>query len=449
MAATTAGASTEIRNRRVALVVLCLGVLMIQADTSVVNLAVHAIGVALHAPLATLQWTVDGYNLTYTLFLMSGGTLADLYGRRQMLRLGAGLFTLGAAVSGLAPDAAMLVSGRVVAGLGAALLVPSSLALIRVIWTDSRERAHAIGIWAGMNGAAFVFGPTLGGLLIAVSGWRSVFLLIIPIGLAVWILAPRIPESADPLGRRLDLPGQLLAGLGLGGLALAAIGHGELAVVSAIVGGICVGGFVWVEHRAGDGAMMPLMVFRHRALIGAITVAAAMTFGMYGVLFLLPLMWLRFHVLDVAQAGAALMPMSIAFVALSHRSGAWSHRVGARAMMASGMALIGVGITILALTDAGRPLALAELGLLLTGIGMALNTGPLLAVAVAAVEPSRAGTASALVNTARMVGATFGVAVLGAVYAKVGNSAGFALAMCLGGLAAFLGVVLAVKSIHV
>ncbi|OIQ69383.1 multidrug resistance protein Stp [mine drainage metagenome] len=166
---------------------------------------------------------------------------------------------------------------------------------------------------------------------------------------------------------------------------------------------------------------------------------------MYGVLFLLPLSWQRMGVLDATGAGLAFLPMSLAFVALSHRSGPWSRRFGARRLMVGGMALIGAGIGVLAFSHAGQSLWLAEVGLFLTGVGMALNTGPVLATAVAAVEPTRAGTASAMVNTARMAGATLGVGVLGHVFAA-GSSvfAGFSAAMALGGVVVGIGALPAI-----
>ena len=431
-------------DRRVILFILCLAVLIAQVDTSVVNLAVHAIGMGLHAPLPALQWVVDAYNLSYAALLMTGGTLADLLGRRRVLRAGAAVFVLGSLLAGLAPHVAALIAGRVLAGIGAALLLPASLALIRVIWSDSHERAHAVGVWAGTNGAALAIGPTLGGWLIQTAGWRSVFLLIVPIGLAVWAWAPHaIPESRDAQGRRVDLPGQLLGGLALTALAVAAIAHRLLwpAAAVALLAALL---FVRAERRAGTAAMIPLPLLRNARLVVANGVAMAMTFGMYGVLFLLPLVWQRGGVLDAGSAGLALLPMSLAFVALSHRSGPWSVRFGARRLMAGGMTLIGAGIAVLAATRAGQPLRLAETGLFLTGVGMALNTGPVLAAAVATVEPARAGTASAMVNTARMIGATLGVGVLGSVFAA-GDSvrAGFTAAMGIGTMAVFAGAALA------
>ncbi|MBN2693012.1 MAG: MFS transporter [Burkholderiaceae bacterium] len=430
-------------DRRVILFILCLAVLIAQVDTSVVNLAVHAIGVGLHAPLSALQWVVDGYNLSYAALLMTGGTLADLLGRRRVLQAGAAVFVLGSLLAGLAPNITALIAGRVLAGIGAALLLPASLALIRVIWADPHERAHAIGVWAGTNGAALAIGPTLGGWLIQTAGWRSVFLLIVPIGLAVLWWVPRaIPESRDAQGRHVDLPGQLFGGLLLAALAVAAIVQRFMlpAVGVALLAALL---FVRTERRAGAAAMIPLPLLGNARLAAVNGVAMAMTFGMYGVLFLLPLSWLRGGVLDATGAGLALLPMSLAFVALSHRSGPWSKRFGARRLMVGGMALIGAGIGVLAFSHAGQSLWLAEVGLFLTGVGMALNTGPVLASAVVAVEPARAGTASAMINTARMVGATLGVGVLGSVFAAGGSVvAGFAAAMAIGAAVVFAGALL-------
>ncbi|MHB1667252.1 MFS transporter, partial [Thiomonas sp.] len=433
-------------DRRVILFILCLAVLIAQVDTSVVNLAVHAIGVGLHAPLPALQWVVDGYNLSYAALLMSGGTLADLLGRRRVLQAGAAVFVLGSLLAGLAPNITALIAGRVLAGIGAAMLLPASLALIRVIWSDPHERAHAIGIWAGTNGAALAIGPTLGGWLIQTVGWRSVFLLIVPIGLAVLWWAPRaIPESRDAQGRRVDLPGQLFGGLALTGLAVAAIVHQATlpAIAVALIAALL---FVRAERRAGAGAMIPLPLLRNRRLNVNNAVMMTMTFSMYGVLFLLPLSWLRTGALNAFEAGLALLPMSLTYVALSHYSGAWSARFGVRLLITVGMVMIGTGLMALACTRAGQPLWLAELALFATGVGVALGTAPLLATAVAAVEPARAGTASAMVNTARMIGATLGVGVLGSVFAAQGSAAaGFGVAMAIGAAVALAGALLAVS----
>lgn len=432
--------------RRWILLVLCLGVVLIQIDTSLVNLAAPLIGKHLHVSLSVLQWTVDGYNLAYAMLLMTGGTLADLFGRRRVFLSGIGLFIVGSISCALARGSMTLIAGRLASGIGAAMLVPASLALLRMVWDEPRERAHAVGIFAGMNGLAFALGPPLGGLLAWLAGWRSIFWLAVPTGLVVlWLGACKMPESRDTGARGLDIPGQLLMASALAALVIAVIERGEMVVVCACVGVPAFAAFLWREKRAGYAAMVPLALFGNRHLVAALCVAGAMTFGMYGVIFLVPMTWIGSGVMNVLQAGLLLLPMALSFAIVSRWSGALTQRFGARAMMAVGMAMIGLGLAILAASGAAQPLWLAEAGLLATGLGMALNTGPLLNVAISAVEPTRAGTASALVNSGRMVGATLGVAVLGSIYA----THGFAWAMGIGSMVVWLGALLAFTLIRI
>lgn len=443
-------ASSSSRTRHAAiLLLLSLVVLIAQIDTSVVNLAVHSIGHALRAPIAALQWVLDGYNLSYATLLLTGGTVADLFGRVRILRLGTAAFVAGSLLAGLAPHVAVLIAGRVIAGIGAALMLPSSLALIRVIWPDPYERAHTLGIWAGVNGAALALGPTLGGGLIQVAGWRSVFLLIVPIAAMLWWWAPRvIPESSDPQSRSVDLPGQVLGAFALAALATATIMH-RLLLPSLIAAGVAIAIFLWVESRAGSRAMMPLPLLRNGRFMVINATTMTMTFAMYGILFLLPLTWQRSGAMSVGAAGLALLPMSLSYLALSHRSGAWVKRYGAQRLIVYGMLAIVAGIALLASTSTGLPLWRAEVGLLFTGVGMALNTAPLLGAAVAAVHVERAGTASAMINTARMIGATLGVAVLGSAFSTASSlSMGFRVAMVVGLGVVLLGALLAQWGLH-
>jgi MFS transporter, DHA2 family, methylenomycin A resistance protein len=449
-------ATPAAQRRGPVLLTLCLGVLIAQLDTSVVNLALRPIGEGLRVGTAVLQWVVDGYNLAYAIFLLTGGLLADLYGRRWIFTVGVAVFSAGCLVCGLAPGAAVLVLGRVVAGLGSALLLPASLAILRVVWTDPVERGRALGIWAGCNGLAFATGPTLGGLLIEGFGWRSVFLIVLPFGGLAFLLAWRmVPESADPQERRFDLAGQMLGAAALGGLALAAIeGRGAprlllvvlpVAVAAAVL-------FLVVERRQGEAALVPLALFRQPPFAGAVAATASMTFGMYGLLFLLPLSWQTGGagtVLTPVEAGLALLPMALVFVLVSRRSGALAERFGARVATAGGTAMIGLGLLAVALGTAGRPMWLAQAGLLLTGLGMGTNTGPLMGVAVASVPAARSGTAAALINVARMVGATLGVALLGALYAMSGGGAsGLSLALLAGGVVQLAGAAVAWTTVH-
>jgi EmrB/QacA subfamily drug resistance transporter len=438
--------------RSLVLATLCLGVLVAQIDTSVVNLALRPIGDALGVGVGSLQWTVDAYNLAYALFLLTGGLLGDLLGRRRIFIVGVVVFSLGCLVCGLAPDAVVLVLGRVLAGLGAALLIPASLAILRVVWPEPVARGRALGVWAGCNGLAFAIGPILGGVLIETLGWRSVFLIAIPPAALACLLAWRVvPESADPQHRSFDARGQLLAALALGAFAFAAI-EGRLApwlmVVAVPVAVFASVWFVRVERLQGDAALVPLDLFGIRAFRGACIATAAMTFGMYGLLFLVPLSWQAragsAAALQPLEAGLALLPMAIAFVLFSRRSGPLVERFGARIAIAGGTGLIGLGLLTLASTQAARPMWLAQIGLVAAGVGMGINTGPLMGVAVAAVRAARSGTASSLINVARLVGATLGVAVLGALYARLGGGrAGLGVAMATGGLVQLAGATVA------
>jgi MFS transporter, DHA2 family, methylenomycin A resistance protein len=318
-------------------------------------------------------------------------------------------------------------------------MAPASLAIIRVVWPNEKERGKALGIWAACNGLAFVIGPTLGGLLIDRFGWRSIFLVVVPLGLAALVLAlPSIPQSSDPQDRQFDAPAQVLGALALGGLAVAAIeSHGATVIAAAAfaVAALAAALFIKVEAKRGAGALVPPDMFRAREFRGAVAATAGMTFGMYGVLFLLPLTWQSDGHLDPVSAGIALMPMALVFVIVSPFSGFLTAKLGARVMTGGGVAVIGCGLLVIGITAHLASILVAEIGLALTGFGMGLATGPLMGAAVGAVAAARSGTAAALINVARMAGATIGVAVLGAVFAMAdGGPQGLRRAMLLGGL---------------
>ena len=435
------------------LVATCLGVLVAQIDTSVVNLATHAIGEAFRAGVAPLQWVLDAYNLVYATLLLSAGLVADIYGRRLAFAIGSIVMAAGSLACAFAPDIGVLVAARALTGVGAALLLPSSLAIIRVVWPDEAARGRVLGIWASCNGLAFAIGPTLGGLLIEGFGWRSVFLVVVPLAAAAFALAcTAVPESADPQDRRLDLPGLALGMLALGGLAFAAIGSHEGGagwIVGLVLAVPALPLFLRAERRRGRAGLVPLELFRTPAFSGAIAATAAMTFGMYGLIFLLPLVWQHDGHLSAHAAGLALMPVSLVFFVVSTQSGRLAQRIGRRAMTAGGTALIGGGLLIVAAAHGGSPMWLAQCGLVLAGLGMGLNTGPLFGIAVGTVPRERSGTASALINVARMTGATLGVALLGAVFALFHDTAaGMSAALLIGGIAQLCGAAVAFATVR-
>ncbi|MBB3287095.1 MULTISPECIES: MFS transporter [unclassified Rhizobium] len=431
------------------LIVLCLGVIVAQVDTSVVNLAIQPIGKSLAASVTQLQWVVDAYNLVYAALLITGGLLADLYGRRLTFIIGCIIFTIASLGCALAPAIAILIGARAVTGCGSALLIPASLSLIRVIYPDEKVRGRALGIWAGCNGMSLAIGPSLGGYLIHSFGWRAVFLVVVPIGVMAAIGALLwVPESAGRKGRSFDALGQILGVVSLGAITLAAIESSHLPLLWTILlascGLVLLSFFVVVERRLDQRALVPVPMFSNRRFSGAMVGTAAMTFGMYGTLFLFPLTSLSLDRLDPTDVGLALLPMALSFVGISPFSGSLSENFGKQRTTTLGLAVMGLGNMLLGIAFTENLLIAEEFGLLLTGIGMGLATGPLTAVAVSSVGSERAGTASALINVARMVGATIGVASLGSVFACFHEpQLGFITAMLCGGVTQLLGSVAA------
>ncbi|HET6308586.1 MAG TPA: MFS transporter [Rhodopila sp.] len=440
--------------RPLILLSLCLAVLVVQVDTSVANLALSRIGTAFHAPITALQWVLDAYSLAYAALLLSGGLCADLFGRRRVFQAGGAIIILSSLACALAPTIATLIAARAIMGVGAALLLPASLAILRTVWHDPAERRHALGIWASCNGLAFVIGPTLGGMLIDRFGWQSVFLVAVPLAIAAWVVAQAVvPESAHPHDRSLDPAGQFFGAAALGGLVYATIAVREGGItwlIALLIAAIATPLFLRTERRLAATALVPLDMFRDKPFRGAVAATASMTFGIYGMIFLTPLVWQSSGLLTPRTAGLALLPCALVFFLVSQRSSRIAQSRGLRFSTAGGTAIIGMGLLVLSLTRAAQPLWLASIGLALTGIGMGINSGPLMSVAVDAVGPQRSGTASSLINLARIVGATLGIATLGTLFALLDGAAGWGwqAAMAAGGLVQLTGAVIAFRSVR-
>jgi EmrB/QacA subfamily drug resistance transporter len=440
------------------LIVTSLGVLIAQVDTSVVSLAVKSIGADLGSGVSEMQWVIDVYNLVYATLLLTGGTLGDLYGRRRIFICGIGLFTLGTIVCALAPNGAILITGRAISGLGAALELPMSLVLLTLVYPEGKSRAHAFGIWASCNGLAFIIGPTLGGFLVDSAGWRSIFYLILPACAAALILThTAVAESSSPRGRKLDLLGQTLVIVAIGGLAFAAIegshwGWASLPILAIAALGLAAGAAFFLVEKRLEGAMVPLDLFGNRVFSSALSIAALMTFGMYALLFLMPLYFQTIRGDSPFLAGLQMLPMSISFVLVSQLTRHMTNSIGPRLIMTGGMVCMGLGAILLAFVGENTSTWLIGGALLIVGIGLGLNTSPVNRVAIANVPPARSGTASGLLNTARMIGATFGIAILGGLFAAfagqhagAGDSflSGLRAAMLFGGSAELVGAVVA------
>jgi len=407
--------------KRLVLAAMCLGTFMAILDTSLVNLGLHSIEADLHADIAALQWVIDLYNLVYAAFIMTGGTLGDLYGRRRLFLLGCLVFAAGSLVCALAPSVGVLVIGRGIAGLGAALELPAALAILNVTFPETRERARAIAIWAAMNGLAMAIGPTLGGLLVDAFGWRSLFYGILPVAAATLGLGLLVPETASPKGLHLDLPGQILAVLALGTLCVGVIegpawGWRSAPVLGCLAACLAsAAAFIGVERRSSS-PLVPLAVFRNPPFAAAIADAGLMTFGMYGLLFVLPLYLQAVRHDAAAVAGLELLPMSLTFFIVSPTAGRVATTLGPRLLIAGGMALAALGLFALAVLSAGTGYVVIALALFAIGVGLGLITGPIATAAVANAPAARSGMSSGLVNVGRMLGATLGVAILGILF---------------------------------
>ncbi len=405
------------------LITTCLGVFLAQLDTSVVNLALKHIGAELGSSVTQLQWVLDGYNLAYAAFLLTGGTLGDIFGRRRLFMVGVALFTAGSLICGIAPDNATLIIGRTLTGLGAAFEMPTSLAILSAAYPDAAQRARAIGVWASCNGLAWVVGPTLGGVLVGHVGWRWIFLLAVPIGLLASVLClGGVPKSRRQNGRSLDAWGQILAVSMLGTLSVAFIegphwGWSNPATIGCLAAAACSFACFVIAEKRTEHPLLPLTIFRSSAFSAASIAAVGMTFGMYAMLFLMPLFLQTVGSASAPAVGLQMLPVSLAFFLVSLKSGRLATRFGARLIMTCGLALMGLGLLALSTISRATDIVLIEFAFLSIGIGLGLNTGPLLSVAVSAAPKAHAGAAAGVVNTARMIGATLGVAVLGGIFA--------------------------------
>jgi EmrB/QacA subfamily drug resistance transporter len=425
-------------------------------DATVVNVALPAIGRDLGGGLTDQQWVLDGYLLTLSALLLSGGAAGDRYGRRCVFTAGLVVFTAASLGCGLAPSIGWLIGARLVQGVGAAALVPGSLALIDAGITAD-DRGRAVGIWAGMSGVTTALGPFIGGWLVDAASWRWVFFLNLPLAVAVvWIAARHIPESRDATARgRPDLLGAAAVTVGLAGVIYALIefpscGWTFITVTAAVVGAAALVAFPLIERRV-QSPLLPPQLFRSRQFTGANLTTLAVYTGVGGALFLLALQLQQSLHYSALAAGLAMLPMTIIVLIGFPLAGALGERCGPRLPMTVGPLIAAAGLALMARVVPGATYLSAVLpAVVVFGIGLAITVAPLTAAVLSAVPDAYAGTASGVNNAISRVAGLLAVAVLpvaAGIRAGPGQplGPGFSVAMiitaaiCLvGGLAAAL-----------
>jgi EmrB/QacA subfamily drug resistance transporter len=402
-----------------------LGSSMAFIDSTVVNVALPALQRDLSAGAGAVQWVVNAYMLLLGACVLVGGAAGDRYGRRRVFILGIVLFTLASVACGLAPNAAVLIAARAVQGLGAALLTPSSLAILNSSFPDD-ERGRAVGAWAGFGALTTAVGPVLGGWLVDAVSWRAIFFINVPIGaLAIWLALRHTPESRDDQAGPLDWKGALLAAAGLGALTWSLTagpdrGFRDAGVVGAAAGGgLLLAGFLLAEARERH-PMMPLHLFRNRCFSGVNGLTLLLYFALGGAMFFLPFDLIRVQGWRATEAGAALIPFAVVMGLGSAFAGRLADRIGPRLPLTVGPVVTGLGFALLSRADVGSGYWTGYFpAILVMSLGMTLAVGPLTATVMGAVEPRHAGLASGVNNAVARVAGLMAVAVLGVVLSVV------------------------------
>lgn len=401
-----------------------LGFFVVSLDVQVVNVALPNIRRDLGGGLSGLQWVVTGYTLSFSALLLFAGTFSDRVGARSAYRTGMVVFVLASAACGLAPSLALLVGARIVQGFGAALVTPTSLALIREAYDNPGRRATAIAYWAMGGSVALAAGPILGGALAQID-WRFIFFLNLPVGMAAIFVLSRVAPSPRRVAR-FDWTGQICAVLALASLTYAIIEGGELgynsaAVIAAfLLSATAFAGFLVAEAR-GPSPMVPLDMFRSRTVSIALLAAFINMVGFYGVVFVQSLYFQQLRGASPLQTGLLFLPMSALVALLNPVVARTVVRFGRIAPIVGGQLCMVAGLVLLSTVPANTPTILVAVLMIPVGVGGSFTVPPVTSLLIDSVLISRAGTASGVLNTFRQMGGALGVAIYGAVIASQGS----------------------------
>jgi EmrB/QacA subfamily drug resistance transporter len=403
-----------------------VAVFMATLDNLVVTTALPVIRKDLHATLASLEWTVNAYTLTFAVFLLTGAALGDRFGRRRMLAIGLAIFTVSSAAAALAPTAGALIAARAAQGIGGAIITPLTLTILSA-GVPANRRGAFIGAWSGIAGLAVALGPVVGGAVVSGISWHWIFWLNVPIGIVLIPLAlRRLDESHGPAGR-LDLPGVALASVGLTGIVWGLIrgngqGWGSPEIVAALMGGAIVFALFIVWELRAQEPMLPMRFFRNRAFALANVASLFMFFGMFGSIFLLSQFFQIIQGYSPIASGVRILPWTIMPLFVAPVAGALSDRIGGHRLMGVGLILQASGLaSIAAISTPATPYWQLVAPFAISGIGMAMFWAPVANVVLSAVKPEEQGQASGANNAIRELGGVFGVAVLASVFSSYGG----------------------------
>ncbi|MBF9234871.1 DHA2 family efflux MFS transporter permease subunit [Microvirga alba] len=390
-------------------------------DGTVITVAIPRMRESLGASLSQVQWITNAYALTLSALLLLGGAAGDAYGLKRIFMIGIGLFGLASLWCGLAGSADMLIAARSVQGIGGALMVPGSLALISTNFPPA-ERGKAIGTWAAASGIAAALGPILGGWLIDIGPWQAIFWINVPVAaLALWLCWRHVPARPASADTRMDWPGAALAVTGLGALTYGLTALGEtagnqaIAPLATLSGAVLLVAFVMHERRA-DAPMMPLDLFHVRAFASVNALTLLLYFALAGALFFLPTTLIEAHGYSAAEAGSVFLPFTVVMALLSRSGGVLADRFGARILLTVGPILTGISFALLipAVANGSYWSAIVPV-MLLMGFGMGITVAPLSTTVMNAVSTERAGVASGINNAISRVAGLIAVAGLGAI----------------------------------
>ncbi|WP_431910719.1 MFS transporter [Micromonospora carbonacea] len=443
---------------RTLLIGLSLGYFMVLLDLTIVSVALPAISRSFGVGLSALEWVTNGYTVTFAALLLTAGWLSDRLGGKRVFIWGLVAFGVLSGISAAATSLGFLVALRLALGVAGALLLPSSLAIITNSYTVPAERARAVGSWAAITGAALVAGPVVGGLLTESVGWRAIFLVNVPLTLISLVVTVRFAsETALKPRSGLDLTGQISAVVALAALVFALIegpakGWSDSAVLIAL-GLVPVAAIIFVraEMRAGDAAMLPPRMFRRRGFSAALVAGLLANFGLSGLLFVLSLFFQDSRGYSASLAGLAFLPLTIPTAINPIFTGRLVGRVGPRRPATIGFVLMGAGALIQAPFTGNSGLALVAtlVGLLAFGFGISFTLPALVAGIASTVPTEFAGIGAGTLNSARQVGSSLGVAVLGVVLSlSASNASGTRSALIVGGVTLLIGALIAVTGLR-